>query len=284
MKVSVVIPSIRASSISITLGALDSQTCMDFEVIVVADHSAEVHEAISKRKSEYPVMVIDSPRPGSIAARNEGIARAHGEIIAFTDDDCIPYYNWIEKAIPYFSNNEILGLEGAIVSNNPTSLFYSCQRLLKRDNLVYGRTANMFYRKWILEDLSGINENFTNFEKPRHKIGFFGDTDLAWRVMKYGKLPFASDVKIYHPVRNFNLIGMLQDLRQYQNAVFLLRDHPISMIQKLAFKSPRLLSYGVLPLKIYFSLYGLVRYNFTSLLSYKHELHNSYYIQDESRL
>ena len=39
------------------------------------------------------------PKPGSYAARNLGILKSKGNILAFTDADCIPCTNWIEKSV-----------------------------------------------------------------------------------------------------------------------------------------------------------------------------------------
>ncbi|MEQ8961723.1 MAG: glycosyltransferase family A protein, partial [Coleofasciculus sp. C2-GNP5-27] len=37
--------------------------------------------------------------PGSYAARNKGISLAKGEVIAFTDADCIPDAKWLESGL-----------------------------------------------------------------------------------------------------------------------------------------------------------------------------------------
>ena len=46
------------------------------------------------------------------AARNRGAAEAHGEILLFTDDDCIPASNWLQAMIEPFRDPEVIGAKG----------------------------------------------------------------------------------------------------------------------------------------------------------------------------
>jgi glycosyltransferase involved in cell wall biosynthesis len=54
---------------------------------------------VALEKQTVPVEIVvveDSEGRGPAWARNEGVRRARGEIIAFTDDDCAPFPNWAE--------------------------------------------------------------------------------------------------------------------------------------------------------------------------------------------
>ncbi|MDP9132746.1 MAG: glycosyltransferase family 2 protein, partial [Nitrospirota bacterium] len=74
-RVSVVIPSLGRDTLALCRAALTKQTRQPDEVIVA----------------------IDQHRRGVAWARNEGIARATGDLIAFADDDGIPPPDWLER-------------------------------------------------------------------------------------------------------------------------------------------------------------------------------------------
>jgi len=84
---SVVIPSYnRASLLPEALGSVASQTCDDYEVIVVDDGSTDnTKEVVESHK--LPVRYVYQKNQGAGAARNRGIAEARGEYIAFLDSD-----------------------------------------------------------------------------------------------------------------------------------------------------------------------------------------------------
>lgn len=66
-----------------------------YEVIMVANNSQDSSADIAARHPE--VSLVQEARPGSYAARNRGIAQARGEIIAFTDADCVPDPDWLAQ-------------------------------------------------------------------------------------------------------------------------------------------------------------------------------------------
>jgi glucosyl-dolichyl phosphate glucuronosyltransferase len=102
MNVSVVIPSYnRAHSLRSTLEALRAQVVpkdFSWELIVVNNNSSdETHAVINTAAAVFPVPVhhVFEPRQGINPARNAGIERAKGSIIAFTDDDVLPAPDWV---------------------------------------------------------------------------------------------------------------------------------------------------------------------------------------------
>jgi glycosyltransferase involved in cell wall biosynthesis len=66
-----------------------------FEVIVVDNGSTDGSLAVAR---QHPAArLLSETRRGAYAARNRGISAARGELIAFTDADCIPRRDWLSR-------------------------------------------------------------------------------------------------------------------------------------------------------------------------------------------
>ncbi|MBT6662866.1 MAG: glycosyltransferase [Nitrospina sp.] len=94
-KVSVIVPTYnRADRLERALNSIVSQTCQDFELIVVDDGSTDKTSQLMKSfpKAQYFYIKKNS---GVSKARNVGLAFAKGELICFLDSDDL----WKEKKI-----------------------------------------------------------------------------------------------------------------------------------------------------------------------------------------
>ena len=98
---SVVIPTIgRHNSLVSCLAALSRQTFQSFEVIVVDDGAAKpVCLDAAEWADKFTLIVVRQVNAGPAAARNRGAQVACGEIVAFTDDDCLPEPAWLETLV-----------------------------------------------------------------------------------------------------------------------------------------------------------------------------------------
>ena len=85
------------------LASLRTLNYPDYEVVVVNDGSTDQTGAITRRfealyaaQPDGPRMVvIDQPNRGLSVARNVGAEAASGEIVAYTDSDCVPDPDWL---------------------------------------------------------------------------------------------------------------------------------------------------------------------------------------------
>ena len=203
--VSVVIPVYDdVESLKRCLKALENQTYPQnrYEVIVVDNGSNGKLDLLVDTYKQ--VVLTAESRPGSYAARNKGIGTAKGKVIAFTDSDCIPSANWIEKAVSTMLQKpscDILAGKVSLFFKNPERLnaveVYEKFTAFKQKNKVekynHGITANLFTFKSIFEKEGSFNGNL--------KSG--GDVEWCRRVHSRGyNLIYADDVKVAHPARS----------------------------------------------------------------------------------
>jgi len=116
--VSIIIPAYySADLIEACLYSLQKQTFQNFEVIVV--DSTPDGATANLLEARYPNIhaVRSSQRLLPYAARNRGVMEATGDILVFTDPDCVAYPDWLEVLVAAHSQgHKIVG--GAIACAN----------------------------------------------------------------------------------------------------------------------------------------------------------------------
>jgi glycosyltransferase involved in cell wall biosynthesis len=94
----------------------------DFEVIVVDNGSEDGTREIV---AGYPVQLLEeSSHRSPYAARNAGIEHAQGKVLAFTDADCRPSLDWLERALAAMEAAEaelVGGRVNFLFSDRPTA-------------------------------------------------------------------------------------------------------------------------------------------------------------------
>lgn len=101
--VSVVIPTRnRPQAIERCLEALANQDLppRHFEVIVVDDGSSPPLKLdVDRWSSVFDLKLIRQANTGPAGARNRGVAEARADLLAFTDDDCLPTSRWLRDIV-----------------------------------------------------------------------------------------------------------------------------------------------------------------------------------------
>ena len=98
------------------LDSIKAQTYPNFETIFVAERSRELYEQVKAYAGENGIpnlkVIFNEGTPGASAARNLGIERAAGDIIAFLDDDTLPFSDWVDEMVKTYQDNTIIGVTG----------------------------------------------------------------------------------------------------------------------------------------------------------------------------
>lgn len=208
--VSVIIPVYNdAKRLQRCLRALEAQTYPSdrYEVIVVDNASDKSIEPIVARfphaKAEF------EQQKGSYAARNKGIEAADGEVLAFTDSDCVPAPQWIKAGVSRLVEDANIGAVGGRIimsfkegQPTPVELVDAITSLNQEKNCSqgYAVTANVFARQSMVEKIGTFD--------TRLKSG--GDVEWTRRISTLGcAVVFEEDAAVEHPARY-----RYQDLRK----------------------------------------------------------------------
>ncbi len=232
--VSVIIPVYNdAERLKLCLARLAEQTYASYEVIVVDNGSADLTAVKAVVDTYEFASLTTEERPGSYAARNRGIAIAQGQILAFTDADCIPAVDWIEQGVSQLQAHPDCGFVAGAINifmrnpDHPVELFESVMGLSQQTFVAcdhFGATANLFTRPDVFERVGVFNAALKSS----------GDREWGQRVFAAG-LPqiYAKTVCIDHPARpSFAELsrqasrhaGGFYDLRCRQNPSFISRN------------------------------------------------------------
>ncbi|MBS1955930.1 MAG: glycosyltransferase [Cyanobacteria bacterium SZAS-4] len=106
--VSIVIPTyLRPMQLRNCLTAISTLNYdkSNFEVIVVDDGGDQDLKPLIQTFSDINISLVKQHNQGPATARNVGVSCAQGEIVAFTDDDCLPGENWLEALVKALESN-----------------------------------------------------------------------------------------------------------------------------------------------------------------------------------
>lgn len=213
MRVGVVVATRdRPAGLARVLRALAGQGAA--EVVVVDDGSSPPAVVPAG------VRLLRRAAPGGPAvARNEGW-RALGpavELVAFTDDDCVPAPGWVARlrAAALAAPGSCF-VHGPVVPARAPAPFE--RTLTAGQGGPWYPTANVAYPRALLEALDGFDEAFT----PAGE-----DTDLAWRALAAGvRVAWAPDARVEHAVHPLGPLRLARDARRWSSAVRVARRHP----------------------------------------------------------
>lgn len=175
--ISIIIPTFGPpSSLKPAIESVLSQTCMDWELIVVDDNNPD---SDARKETEQLMRSFKAPRvkylqhpynKNGAAARNTGLAEAKGEYIAFLDSDDEYLPQRLEKCLSVMESapsnvagvytgcefrrgGEVYHVEKTIEPGNFLTLTLAC-------TFRFQTGSNIFVRKSVVDELGGFDESF----------------------------------------------------------------------------------------------------------------------------
>ena len=198
--ISVVIPAHRAAdTIDRCLVALAGQTAPgdSYEVIVVDDGSQD--DTGARVQAYEGVALLAQNQAGPAAARNLGVRHARGDIVLFTDADCEPLANWIERMVAPFGEESVVGVKGAYLNHQPGIIARFVQleyedkydRMARADYIDFVDTYAAGYRRKVFLSAGGFDTSF-----PTASVE---DQELSFRLAERGhKMVFIPEARVVH--------------------------------------------------------------------------------------
>lgn len=213
----------RAALLPRLVEALERQVAApEFEIVLVDDGSPDDTWATIDRLSATSRLRVRGVRmpgqSGPAAARNAGWRAATGDLIAFTDDDCVPQPSWLATLTR--------GLADVDIAQGTTRPDPAQEHLLGpfartmdvRSETGYYQTCNVGYRRTVLDAVGGFDDDLRQAGE---------DIELATRAIAAGATTtFCADAVVHHDVRPSSLRAHLRGTVRWGGIVLAVRKQP----------------------------------------------------------
>ncbi len=171
--VSVIIPVLNEERV--IRECLNSLVELDYpperrEILVVDNGSTDRTAEIIKT---FPVRYLWEERRGASAARNKGIEASKGEILTFTDADCVVTTGWLREVVKAIDEEGVGGVAGEVVAYPPKTpaewyaakvRHLSPRKYLFRPIMPFAVFANLAFRRGVFEKIGLLDEGFLRGE------------------------------------------------------------------------------------------------------------------------
>ena len=234
LKITVVVPTYQRPRLLIRCvnALLDQEFCSTaYEIIIVTDGPDEATDTalsqISLRK--FPAVQCYSlpAKAGPAAARNLGWLLAQGELVVFTDDDCIPASDWLAAMWNAYESEgrEEVAYSGKTlvpINEEPTDYEKNISQLASAEFI----TANCACTKKALQKVRGFDERF--------RMAWREDSDLQFKFIQ-NKIPIVKvhSAVVTHPVRKAPWGVSIKEERKGMFNALLYKKYPTLYKQKI---------------------------------------------------
>jgi glycosyltransferase involved in cell wall biosynthesis len=184
----------RASRLHACLRAVAAvDSAGSWDLIVVDNGSTDETQSVLEEARVWlpvPLVVLFEPEPGVTRSRNRGWRAAHSDVVAFTDDDCYPAPDFVDRITAHFDRDAGLGfVGGAVHIHDPEDARIATVTRPDRLEILPGMfitagtilSANLSFRRRVLEAIGGFDDVFAYGDGPGG-----GDVDVIARAAAAG--------------------------------------------------------------------------------------------------
>ena len=206
-KVSVIVTTYnRKEHLTETIQSILNQTYQDFELIVVDNYSNYDFYSHINSFNDSRIKPYQNRNNGIIAInRNFGVAKANGDFLAFCDDDDIWHNQKLEKQLPHFQDNNIVGVGSNVIFKSLVfykNTYFGKSKIGYKDYCYYDSLLNnpvasssAVIKKADFLIVGGFDQN--------SKFRFIEDWELWIRLMQRGNFRIVTLPLITYRI-NFN--------------------------------------------------------------------------------
>lgn len=235
-RVSVVICAYDAErTLDACLTSLRTLNYPDYEIIVVDDGSRDATPAIAERhRAQWaadpdapPLRIITQANAGLSVARNVGAAAATGDIVAYTDSDCVPDPDWLLFLVYRLVRNGFVAVGGPNFPPPEPALVPAAVAVAP------GGPAHVLLDDEVAEHVPGCNMAATR--KALQDVGGFepifsaagDDVDFCWRLQNRGyAIGFSPAATVWHYRRHTVRAYLKQQMGYGKAEALLYFKHP----------------------------------------------------------
>ena len=197
-KVSVIVPVYNAES---TLAdCINSLLELDYpkenRELIFVDNASTDKSADLLRQFGGEGKILFERKKGSAAARNRGVSTARGDVVAFTDSDCVVDKDWLRKIVVPLEDDGVGIVGGRILAKRP------CNEIEESGEAIHdhGKAINEYKPPYV------ITMNWASRLSVLNEVGLFDerfmrgqDVDLSWRIFRNGyRLVYEPQAIVHH--------------------------------------------------------------------------------------
>jgi len=218
VRISVVVVTLnRAASLERCLSSLARQEVLPEEVVIVDNGSSDnTAEVAASYCALLPLKYLREEKPDVAYARNTGIKASSGDVVAFTDDDCVVNADWVKNIAASYGLLDFDIIGGKVLNAYQNSLicrlwqdiyllWFNCLNILsgKKDNCYEFPAEKCAVKTLMTNNISYLRKIFDLDEGFRPGLSMNEDAELHYRLRGRGyRILYDPAVTVSHHYRN----------------------------------------------------------------------------------